>query len=457
MGMTTSTLPVPANSAELAEMIADDQRIKPVLADRETLRDWIQAYADKHQAPGTDIARQVEAEAQRVLTTWLKERGATDDVKRLNRAPQQQRPANMLTSHKQASAYNAKALGAKIDGEFADAAEFFAAAWHLNPDEKVRAKMQKIRNTFSSVVPADGGFLVPERLRAQLMQIALETAVMRPRATVVPMDSARVPFPCIDVTTNATSVFGGMIGYWTEESGTLQDTSARFSRVVLDTKKLTGYSVVPNELITDSIISFAALIESLWPRAISWYEDVAFMVGTGVGEPLGILDGGNTALVAQAAEAAQPPDTVVLENIVRMYARMLPASLNQAVWLVAPNVLPQLFTMALNVGTGGSAVMLTNAAGPAPMTILGRPVIVTEKARTVGDQGDISFVDLSYYLIGDRQAMSAASSTDFRFSTDQTAFRIIQRVDGRPWIQSAITPQNGSTDTLSPFVALAAR
>jgi len=456
--MTSSTtLPVPASPAELAEMIADDQRIKPVLADRDSLRDFIQAYADKHQAPGTDLARQVETETQRVLTSWLKERGATDEVKRLNLTPQQQRPANMLTSHRQASAYNAKALGAKIDSEFADAAEFFAAAWHLNPDEKVRAKMQKIRNTFSSVVPADGGFLVPERLRAQLMQIALETAVMRPRATVVPMDSARVPFPCIDVTTNANSVFGGMIGYWTEESGTLQDTSARFSRVVLDAKKLTGYSVVPNELITDSIISFAALIESLWPRAISWYEDVAFIVGTGVGEPLGILDAGNTALVAQAAEAGQLPDTVVLENIVRMYARMLPASLNQAVWLVAPNVLPQLFTMALNVGTGGSAVMLTNAAGPAPMTILGRPVIVTEKARTVGDQGDIAFVDLSYYLIGDRQAMSAASSTDFRFSTDQTAFRIIQRVDGRPWIQSAITPQNGAADTLSPFVALAAR
>lgn len=454
---STKTPPVPRNSDELAEMIADPGRLKPVLADPKSFQSFVEAYAQAQQGEGTDLRRQVEAETQRALAAWLRDRGSDADPKRLNLSPQQDRPANMLTSHRQACAYNKLAVGAKIDGEFESAVEFFKAAWHLNADADIRSKMERIRNTFSTVVPADGGFLVPERLRAQLMQIALETAVVRPRATVVPMDSARVPFPVIDVTSNATSVFGGMIAYWNEEATAVNDTSARFSRVVLDAKKLTGYSLVPNELLTDSIVSFAALIESLWPRAISWYEDVAFMVGTGAGEPLGFLGAGNPASVAQAAEAAQAPDTIVIENIVKMYSRMLPSSLNQAVWICSPNCLPQLFTMALSVGTGGGPVMLTNAAGPAPMTILGRPLIVSEKARTVGDRGDIAFVDLSYYLVGDRQAMSAASSTDFRFSTDQTAYRIIQRVDGRPWLQSAITPQNGSTDTLSAFVELAAR
>ena len=112
--------------------------------------------------------------------------------------------------------------------------------------------------------------------------------------------------------------------------------------------------------------------------------------------------------------------------------------------------------MALSVGTGGAPVMLTNAAGPAPMTIFGRPLIVTEKANQLGTQGDISFVDLSYYLIGDRQQMTASSATDYKFGEDKTTLRIIQRVDGRPWVQSPITPQNGGP-TLSPFVELANR
>jgi HK97 family phage major capsid protein len=91
------------------------------------------------------------------------------------------------------------------------------------------------------------------------------------------------------------------------------------------------------------------------------------------------------------------------------------------------------------------------------MTILGRPVIFTEKTPGVlGDLGDISFVDFGFYLIGDRQVMSAMSSPHFKFSTDVTAYRIISRVDGRPWLSSSITPQNNGP-ALSPFVQLAAR
>ncbi|MGW8326482.1 phage major capsid protein [Streptomyces sp. NPDC055897] len=455
--MTTTTPTVPRTSDELEEMLHDPKQRGEILKTEASLRDFIVAYGEQQQGDGTELRRMVAEETQRVLAQTLKEKEIsakeTDAIKRLNLDPQA-RAANMLTSHRQATAYNPQAIGAKLDGEFANAAEFFASAWHLNPDPEAAAKMQRLRNAYSSVVPADGGFLVPETLRSQLLQIALEMSVVRSRATVVPMETARVPFPTIDVTTNAGSVFGGMIGYWGEESAALSESAAKFARIVLDAKKLTGFSMVPNELLTDSIISFAALIESLWPRALAWYEDVAFTSGSGVGEPLGYL--GNPASVAVAAESGQASATVLYENIVKMYSRMMPASLSQAVWVCSPDVFPQLMTMALSVGTGGSAIMVVNAAGPAPMTIFGRPLIITEKAKQLGAQGDIAFVDLSYYLVGDRQQMTAATSTEYRFANDQTAFRIIQRVDGQPWIKSAVTPQNGGS-TLSPFVELAAR
>ena len=59
------------------------------------------------------------------------------------------------------------------------------------------------------------------------------------------------------------------------------------------------------------------------------------------------------------------------------------------------------------------------------------------------------------HLVGDRQAMSARQSEDFRFNQDVTAFRVTERVDGRPWLASSITPYNGSSNKLSPFVKLA--
>jgi HK97 family phage major capsid protein len=454
-------IPVPANSAELAEMVGDPGKLAPVLANAASFQQFVQAYADKQQGEGTEMHRVVKEETQRELANLLREKDVdgenTDRIGRLNLDPQNNTRGgkrSMLASYGQGSRHNPHAPGVVLDNKFSSAVDYLEAIWHLNESPKATATRAEIRNAASSVSPSDGGFLVPETLRAQLLEIALETATVRPRATVVPMDSARVPFPTIDVTTNQTSVFGGMISYWGEESAALTDANPKFSRVELDAKKLTGLSVVPNELLSDSLISFSALIERLWPMALSFQEDSAFTGGSGVGEPLGYM--GNPATVAVAAESGQDPATINYFNIVNMYSRMLPSSLQRAAWVCSPDALPQLLTMSLSVGTGGSSIFVANASGAAPMSIFGRPIIVTEQAKTLGAQGDLAFVDLTYYLVGDRQQMTASSSTDYKFGNDQTAYRIIQRVDGQPWIKSAITPHNGG-NALSPFVELAAR
>jgi HK97 family phage major capsid protein len=226
---------------------------------------------------------------------------------------------------------------------------------------------------------------------------------------------------------------------------------------VLDAKKLTAYTELPNELISDSAVSFQAFIDQLFPEALAWYEDIGFIKGSGVGEPKGCLASGNDAIITVSKEVGQGAATIVWQNIVKIFARMLPASLGRAVWIASIDTFPELATMALSVGTGGSAIWLNNGVEGPPMTILGRPVIFTEKATgALGTQGDISFVDFGFYLIGDRQVMSAMSSPHYKFGNDLTAYRIIERVDGQPWLQSAITPQNGG-NTLSPFVQLETR
>ncbi|MFD8866017.1 phage major capsid protein [Streptomyces sp. NPDC059590] len=452
------TTTVPRNSAELAEMLADPAKLKEVMASREALTEFIDAYGQAQQGDGTELNRLVAEETQRVFAQMLRDNGmkakdgdAGDAIQRLNLDPQARRKG-MLTSHKQGTAHNPAAPGAALDQHFDNSVDYVRTIWHkTTPTNDIAEKLGMLRNAAGSVSPADGGFLVPETLRSQLLQIALENAVVRPLATVVPMESARVPFPMIDSTTNAGSVFGGMVAYWGEEGAALQDANPKFGRVVLDAKKLTGLSAVPNELLQDSIVSFSALIETLWPQALAFSEDNAFMVGSGTGEPLGFRGAGNPAAVTVTRASS---NKIQYPDIVGMYARMLPSSLSRAVWTCAPDALPQLLQMSLTVGTGGNSVFVVNAAGPAPMTIFGRPLIVTEKGGTLGSRGDLAFTDLSYYLVGDRQTMTADSSTDYAFGGDKTTFRIIQRVDGRPWIQSAITPANGSSSTLSPFVEL---
>ncbi|GGQ83789.1 phage major capsid protein [Streptomyces flaveolus] len=457
--MATPT--IPRNADELAEMLADPAKAKDVVASPDDLKNFITAYAEKQQGDGTDVQRLVDEGVQKGLADFLrsngaeiKDRQAGDAIKRLDLNPHNGRGsrANMLTSHRQGTAHNAAAPGAQLDQHFASGIDYVQNIWHKNPQANAE-KLSALRNAASSVSPADGGFLVPETLRSNLMEIALEMSVVRPLATVVPMESARVPFPMIDSTTNAGSVFGGMVAYWGEEGAPLNDASPKFGRVTLDAKKLTGLSAVPNELLQDSITSFAALLERLWPQALAFSEDNSFMAGSGVGEPLGFRGAGNPSAVPVARTTA---NKIKYADIVKMYSRMLPSSLPRAVWTCSPDALPELLTMALDVGTGGNSVFVVNAAAAHPMTIFGRPLIITEKAGTLGARGDIAFSDLSYYLVGDRQTMTADSSTDYQFGADKTTFRIIQRVDGRPWLQSAITPANGSANTLSPFIELAA-
>ena len=299
-----------------------------------------------------------------------------------------------------------------------------------------------------------GGFLVPEQFVANLLMLSIELAVVRPRAFIMPMTSSAVKVPAVRDTSHATNVFGGVAAHWTAESGSVIESNPTFRQIGLTAKKLTGYTTVSNELLADSAIGLEALLTRMFGEALAYFEDDAFIQGTGAGHPLGILSA--PALVSVAKETGQAAATLVAENLDKMYSRMLPTSLNRGIWLVAPDVMPQLFALSRSVGTGGSAIWVTNIAGGPPTTIYGRPVIVTEKCQTIGTVGDIFFVDFSYYIIGDRQQMAMAASPHVRFTNDETVYRFVERLDGQPWLDSALTPRHGS-NTLSPFVALATR
>ena len=447
---------IPTGAAELADMLRDSQKMAKIVG-TPAFGEFITNYARSQYDQDLSIKAQVETQVQATLADWIKENDGAGVQRPDMRAAVQQVASLKPGESARMGLYNPKAMGAVVDKDYADSGDYFRTIWHKGQQNNTadrQSRLTRLRNAFSSTVPSEGGFLIPETLRSEILRVSLETSIIRPRARVIPMETLRVPFPAIDSTSNVSSLFGGIVGYWTEEGAALTASSATFGRVVLDAKKLTMYTEVPNELIADSLSSFQAFIDTLFPEAMGFEEDYAFIQGNGVGQPLGFLNA--LSAVSVAAEAGQPATTIVWENLVNMFSRMLPSSLGRAVWIASIDTFPQLATMALSVGTGGSAIWLNNGALGPPMTILGRPVIFTEKVPKLGAAGDINFVDLGFYLIGDRQVMSAMSSEHYKFGNDVTAYRIIERVDGRPWLQSAITPRNGGA-TISPFVKIAAR
>lgn len=407
----------------------------------------LKAYQGASNATMQDIKDQITEQVTASTLEMFKRSGATPG----------NRPS--LAPTNLGAKLNPKAPGAGLNGKYTSAVDFFQNALRspnvMSDDD--RGRLDFLRN-YSSNTGEGGGFLIPEEWRSEIFSgPAIESAVVRPRATVIPMGSKSLHFPAVDFTTEVGEIFGGMVFYWMDEGGTIPDTNAAFAQVEFNANRLAGAAVVPNDTLKDAG-ALAAWLNSSLPIGIRDFEDRAFLKGDGVKKPLGALTN-HAAMVVAGDESGQSTASITWNNVLAMFARALPESYDNMVWVITPDAIPEIFTMALPVGTGGSAVMIAPGAGSAAptMTLLGRPIIWSRKAPAVmGTQGDISLVDFRYYGVGDRQDVRVDTSEHVQFLQDNTVFKVIERVDGQPLLLSPLTPENGGP-TLSAFVQLETR
>jgi HK97 family phage major capsid protein len=178
----------------------------------------------------------------------------------------------------------------------------------------------------------------------------------------------------------------------------------------------------------------------------------AIIAGTGAGQPLGVLNSGFKFRVAK--ETGQPADTVIFENVNKMLGRILPLSLQRAVWIVNPAILPQLRLMKF---TDNSPIYLPpTGLDVAPYgTLFGRPLMPMMGAvKAVGDEGDIMLVDLSYYYSAVKTTgVKQDISTHIYFDTAETAFRFSMRIAGQCPFKAPVRTEFGAYD-MSAFVTL---
>ena len=86
-------------------------------------------------------------------------------------------------------------------------------------------------------------------------------------------------------------------------------------------------------------------------------------------------------------------------------------------------------------------------------SLLGRPAIMTEKLPPLGTTRR-SDPDRSEPVHHRRpQQIEIAASEHVNFLANQMTWRVVERVDGQPWMDKPITLQDGSTQ-VSPFVVL---
>lgn len=295
----------------------------------------------------------------------------------------------------------------------------------------------------------DGGFAVPPDFRNQIMQKAIGEDSLLARAFRVSVAGNSLTVPTSMVTPWDTN---GIQAYWESEGSAYTQSKPSLEQINIRLHKLGVLVPLSEELLEDSP-AMGAFVSREASAKIDFKVSNAIVRGSGTGQPLGFLNAG--CLVTQSAETSQVADTIVAENVAKMWARMPVTSRMNAVWLIHPDADPQLHVMTL----GDRPIYLPPGgfSGSPFGMLMGRPVIPHQTAATVGDLGDLMLVDLNQYMVAMKAGgLKAQTSIHVWFDQDLTAFKFTLRIAGQPWWSEATTSRDGNF-TQSPFIVLAAR
>ena len=291
-----------------------------------------------------------------------------------------------------------------------------------------------------------GGYAVPMGFMPELLQRMPEGDPTAGRTQDVPMSSPSVAIPARVDHDHTTSVTGGLRVYRRAETDTVASSRMEMEQITLRAQSLMGISYATEEILVDSPLSFAAILEQGFNEEFASRMLEEKISGSGVGQFLGILNSPSLVTATRAGAGL-----IAYNDVTAMRARIW--RYTDAIWLANHDTLPQL--MAAEISAGGVVVWQPSLREDRPDLLLGRPVFFTEYVPGLGNTGDLICASWSQYLEGTYQPLDSAESIHVRFLNNERTFRFTMRNDGQPWWRAPLTPKNGA-NTLSPFVALAA-
>lgn len=328
------------------------------------------------------------------------------------------------------------------------AGEFFMAvktAGMYPSQEDRRLRPLKAVVGMSEGVPADGGYLVIPQFAAGIQERMYTSGEILGRVASDPVTGNSMTYNGVDESSRVNgSRWGGVLGYWLGEGGTKTASQPKFRQYTEKLKKVAALCVATDEQLEDTA-NLESWLNRVAPEELKFQVEEAIYNGDGVAKPLGIML--SPCLIAVTRTTASQ---IVIGDILAMWARRW-AGQKDYVWYISQDAwpwLPQLY-----IGNFPVFMPPGGITGNPYGTIFGAPVIESEHCQALNTSGDIMLASMSQYQTITKGGVKSASSIHVYFTTDQTAFRFVYRIDGQPMWSSTLTPMHGS-NTQSPFVVL---
>lgn len=165
----------------------------------------------------------------------------------------------------------------------------------------------------SSQIGSQGGYLVPEGMRASIIEALKLFGGIRPLAEILPTDQGNdLLWPANDDTANEGEIIA--------ENTTATEQDTAFTAIRLGAHIFSSkYVKVPNSLLQDSAVPLDTYLGRKFGERIGRIQAKKFIHGTGSGEPQGIVFGRDTAKDVDTTAA------VTFDNLQDLIVKVDPA------------------------------------------------------------------------------------------------------------------------------------
>lgn len=331
---------------------------------------------------------------------------------------------------------------AAVYGPDAATSKSFYADVKSAQNDSNRASIQRLEDAMEGKAMVEGtdsagGFLVPPDVSSDLQRLRYHNSVLRGLFSSVRVTSDEFQIP---------SVVSGLLAGWVAELAEKPEAEMSFASTSVNVFTAAGLAVVSNQLLKDADWSVDQLINTDLAFRLAQLEEIAFINGSGSGQPRGILNTAGvgsvpfasgdivdllqkivTAITNVYTDFKAPPDAIVMHP--RTWAAIASARTEAGSG--------ESFLVGPGSGLGGNRnfndALPGYGQGPLPIgQIFGFPVYTTPNIPTdLGDNSDESVVIAGRFktgLILDREDVTYASSEHVYFTSNRTVFRAEERV-----------------------------
>ena len=260
-----------------------------------------------------------------------------------------------------------------------------------------------------------GGYLAHEQFVAEMLKNLVLFSPVRSVARVSPLGTTTALLP------NRT---GTLTAAWVGEAAAKASTEPTYGQLSVSVHEAGCYVDVSNQLLEDSEFDIAGELSRDFAEEFGRLEGVAFVNGTGSGQPAGFMQDGSIGGITAASNAA-----ITADELIDLYHALPTAYAMRAVW-------------GMNRTTMGAVRKLKDANGSYlwqepisegnPPTILGRPLVEMPDMADIGASAKpIIFGDFQAgYRIFDRLALSVLRDPYSVQVNGQVRFHARRRVGG---------------------------